>query len=120
MAGRLIEVQRLDVLGNRADKAFAKPQLGEVDRFLFQAARGEQLQYAVAQQIDRANLAVQRLADDLHDLIELGLRGRAGSHHVMKTSQDFACGVCCCRLAHAKVAIRKRCTIPSAIGARTA
>ena len=39
-------------------------QLGDMDRFLLQPAGGEQLEHAVAQQIDRADLALHRLADE--------------------------------------------------------
>ena len=82
----------LDILGDRADKALAKAQLGDVDGLLLEAAGGIELEQAVAQQVDRADLAVQRLADDLDDAVELGLRSRARRHHIVKTLEDFACG----------------------------
>jgi hypothetical protein len=92
VAGRLVEVQRLDMLGDGADQAFAQAQPGDVNGLLRQAARCEQLQHAVAQQVDRADLALGRLADDLHDIVELRLRVGAPGHHIVQPRQDFAGG----------------------------
>ena len=92
VAGRLVEVQRLDLLGDLADEPLAERELGDVDRFLPQPARGEEFEHAVAQQVDRADLAVHRLADDLHDLVELGLRIGARGHHVVEAGEDLAGG----------------------------
>ena len=92
MAGRLVQVERLDPLDDRADEALADRELGDVDRFLLQPAGGEQLEAAVAQQVDRADLARHRLADDVDDAVELGLRAGARRHHVVKAGQDLARG----------------------------
>ena len=78
--------------GDRAGQALAHPQLGDVDRLLAQAARGEQLEHAVAQQVDRADLAIHRLADDVDDLVELALRRAALGHDLVQTGQDLASG----------------------------
>jgi uncharacterized protein YceH (UPF0502 family) len=59
MHRRLVEVERLDMLGDRADQPLAQRQLGDVDRLLRQPARREQFEHAFAQQIDRADLAIQ-------------------------------------------------------------
>jgi hypothetical protein len=91
VAGRLVEVERLDILGDRPDQPLAQRHLGDVDRLLLEAAGREQFEHAVAQQVDRADFAVERLADDLDDLIELGLRSRARRHHIVKAGKDFAC-----------------------------
>lgn len=51
MAGRLGEVQRLDLVGDRADQALARRQLGDVDGVRIEAACREQLELPLAQQI---------------------------------------------------------------------
>ena len=79
-------------LGDRADQALAQRQLGDVDRALVEADGGEQLEHAVAQQIDRADLAGHRLGDDLDHLVELGLGAGLRGHHVVETGQDLAGG----------------------------
>ena len=92
MAGGLVEVEDRRVLGDRSDQALAERELGDVHRLLVEADRGEQLEHAVAQQIDRADLARHRLGDDLHHLVELGLRAELRGHHVVKPGQDLAGG----------------------------
>ncbi len=62
---RLVEVERLDFLRDRADQPLAQRQLGDVHRLLRQPARGKELEHALAQQVDRADLARHRFADDL-------------------------------------------------------
>src|SRR3546814_9189426 len=57
---------------------------------LFPTRRSSDL--PVAQQIDRADLAVERLADDLNDRAQLRRCRAARSHHVMKARQDLAGG----------------------------
>ena len=71
---RLVEVQRLDILRDRADQPLAQRQRGDVDRLLVEPVGREQLQHALAQQVDRGDLAVERLGDDVGDRVELGLR----------------------------------------------
>jgi len=63
-----------------------------MDRFLRKATGGEQLQHALAQQVDRADLAIEAAADDLDDVVELGLRGAARGHDFVEASQDGARG----------------------------
>ena len=93
MGRRFGEVERLDVLRDRAGQALADAELGDVDRALVEAARGEQLEHAFAQQVDRADLAIERLADDLDDLVELALRVGARGHHLVQLGEDRAgCG----------------------------
>ncbi len=49
MAGRFVEVQHLDILGDRAHQPLTHRQLGDVDRLLGQTARREQFEHAFAQ-----------------------------------------------------------------------
>ena len=74
MVGRFGEVEDAPFGGDRADQALAHAQAGDVDRFLAEAVGREQLQRIVAQQIDRADLALHRLGDQVDHLVELGLR----------------------------------------------
>ena len=90
--GGLGEVQDARLGGDRPDQAFAHVQPGDVDRFLAQAVGGEQLQLVVAQQVDRADLALHRRRDQVDDLVELRLRGAAARHDLMQAGQDFAGG----------------------------
>ena len=92
MAGGLGEVEDAAFLGDGADQPFAHRQAGDVDRFLAQAVGGEQLELVVAQQIDRADLALHRLGDQVDDAVELGLGVAARRHHVVKPGQDLAGG----------------------------
>ena len=92
MARRLGEVQHRHLAGDGADQALAHGELGDVDRALVEAQRGEQLEHAVAQQVDRADLAGHRLGDDPDDLVELCLGAGLRGHHVMETGQDLAGG----------------------------
>ena len=92
MAGGLGEVEDAAFLGDRADQALAHRQAGDVDRFLAQAVGREQLERVVAQQIDRADLALHRLGDEVDDPVELGLRRAALGHDLMEAGQDLAGG----------------------------
>ena len=74
MRGRFGQVERLDVVGDRADKALANGHPGDVNGFLRQAARGKKFEHAFAQQVDRAHLAVEALADNFNHRVQLGLR----------------------------------------------
>ena len=92
MLGRLGEVEDAALGGDRADQALAHPQLGDVDRFLAEAVGREQLEIVVAQQVDRADVAVHRLGDEVDDLVELGLRRAALGHDLVEAGQDLAGG----------------------------
>ena len=59
------------LLGDGADQALADRQPGDVHRALLEAAGGEQFEHAFAQQVDRADLAIEALADDLDDRLSL-------------------------------------------------
>ena len=89
---RFGQVQSFDVFGNRADQAFAHAHAGDVDRLLRQPLGGEEFQHPFAQQVDRANLAIQPFADHFDHGVQLGLRMAARSHHVVQTGQDRAGG----------------------------
>ena len=90
--GRFGEVQGLDVLGDGAGQPLAHAELGDVNRALLKATGGEQLEHPVAQEVDRADLAIERLADDVDDLVELALRGDARSHQLVQLGQDRTSG----------------------------
>ena len=92
MAGRFIEVERLNLLGNRADETFAKREFGDVDRLLFQPARRVKLKHTFAAEIDGADFAPQNFPDGVDDLVQLGLRCRPRRHHLVQAAQDFARG----------------------------
>ncbi len=118
MRGGLVEIERLDMLGDGADQALAQRQLGDMHRRLAEPARGVELQHAIAQQVDRADLAGQRLADDLDDIVELGLRVGAPRHQVVQPGQDLAGGGGGgggLRNGHAATANRSTAPLPSAV-----
>ena len=72
MARRLVEVERRYLFGDRPDQPLAHREPRHVHRRLFQTACREQFEQAVAQQINRTDLARQRFSDDRRDLVELG------------------------------------------------
>ena len=72
MLGRFGEVEDAAFGGDRADQALAHAQPRDVHRFLAQAVGREQLEIIVAQQVDRADLAVHRLGDEVDDAVEAG------------------------------------------------
>ena len=86
-----VEVERFDLVGNHPDQPLAKPQAGDVYRLLLQSARCVKFQRAVAQQVDRTDLAIEAFADDPDDLIELALRVRARGHDLVQPGQDGPC-----------------------------
>ncbi len=88
MRSGLGEVQRLDIDGDRADQPFARAQPGDVDRRLVEPPGGEQFELAIAQEIDRADLAIERLPDDFDDGVELRLGALARSHHLVQAGQN--------------------------------
>src|SRR3546814_20528159 len=59
--GGFVEVQRLDLLGDHADKALAERKPRYMDRFLLEASGREKLERAAAHEIDGADFAVQAL-----------------------------------------------------------
>ena len=73
--------------GDRADQPLAQRQLGDVDGALVEADRGVEFEHPVAQQVDGADLALHRLGDDLHHLVELRLRAQPRRHHVVEAGQ---------------------------------
>ena len=67
-------------------------EAGDVDRGLLEPPRREQFEHALAKQVDRADLAIERLADDVDDLVQLALRRDARGHQLVELRQDRACG----------------------------
>lgn len=53
------QVEHFDIAGDRADQPFADCHAGDVDRFLRQPLGGEQFKHPFAQQVDRADFAIQ-------------------------------------------------------------
>ena len=92
VSGRLGQVERFDVLGDRPDQPFAHPHPGDVDRFLRQPLGGKQLEHAFAQQVNRADFAIEAFADHLDHGVELGLGVAARCHHVVQAREDGAGG----------------------------
>ncbi len=90
---RFVEVQRLDLVGDRADQPFAEAEPGDVHRLLLQPARRIKFERAVAQQIDRTDLAIEAFADDADDLIELALGIDARRHDLVQPGQYGARGL---------------------------
>ena len=86
------EVEDSALACDRADEAFAHPQPGYVNRLLAQAVSREQLEIIFTQQIDRADIAVHRLSDEIDDAVELALRRAALRHDLVETRQDLASG----------------------------
>ena len=92
MLGRFGEVEDAPLGGDRADQALAHSKPGDVDRFLAQAVRREQLEHVVAKEVDRADVAAHRLGDQVDDVVELGLRRAALGHDLVETGQDLPSG----------------------------
>ncbi len=93
--GGLGEVEDSPLGGDGPDQALAHPHPGDVHRFLPQAVSREQLEIIVPEQVDRADVAGERLGDEVDDLVELGLRRAALRHHVVEAGQDLASGGSC-------------------------
>ena len=92
MRRRLVQVQRLDIGGDKAHQPLPHGHPRDVDGLLLEAACGEQFQHAFAHQIDGADLAGERLANDLHHLVELRLGAVARRHHLLQQDKDLAGG----------------------------
>ena len=88
--GGLGEVEDPPFGGDGADQALAHPQLGHVNSLFAEAVGGEQLELVVAQQIDRADLALHLVGDQIDDPVQFGLGRSARRHHVVETGQDLA------------------------------
>ena len=75
---------------NGADEPLAHSKTGHMNRFLAKTVGCEKLEIIVAQEVDRANLALHFVGDEIDDLIELGLRRAALCHDRVETGQDLA------------------------------
>ena len=71
MLGGFGEVEDAPFRSDGADQTLAHPQPGDVHRFLPQAMGREQLEEIVAEQVDRANVALHRRGDQVDDAVEL-------------------------------------------------
>ncbi len=94
VAARLVKIENPPFAGDRSDQPFAGRKPGDVDRGLVEAVGGEQLELALALNIDRANFALHRLGNQVDDMVELALRARALGHQIVKTDDDLARGDC--------------------------
>ena len=92
MLRRLGEVEDAAFGGDGADQPLAHAQSGDVHRLLAQPMRRKQFEIVVAQEVDRADVAVHCLGDEVDDAVELGLRRAALRHDVVETGQDLAGG----------------------------
>ena len=90
------QIERLDIVRDRAGKPLAHGQPRHVHRFGIEALRRIKLQRTFAQQVDRADLARQAFGDDLDHPVELVLRMRAPGHHLVQAGKDLAGGGCSC------------------------
>ena len=87
------ELQRLGLLGDQADQALARLQMGVVHRHGVKAFGGEQLERAVAAaQIQRAHLRHHVGGDQHHHLVEPDLRALALRHHLAQAAQQLSRG----------------------------
>ena len=84
MAVGLGEVEDPALVGDRPDQSFPHLELGDVNGFLAQPVRREQFELVVAQQVNRADLALHRLGDEVDDPVELGLGVAARGHHIVE------------------------------------
>ena len=87
---RLGEVQGLARRRNHAGQPFAEREAGDMDRRLRKAPGRKEFEDAVAQQVDRRDLAIELLGDDRDDGVELGLRAGRRRHDVVQLAQDLA------------------------------
>ena len=88
----LIQVQRLHIGRDQADKPLAHCHAGDVHGFLLESARREQFQHAFADQIDGTDLAGEYPSDDVDHLVQLGLRAGAGGHHLLQADEYLTGG----------------------------
>ena len=84
MGGGFGQVQRFDVRRNRTNQTFANGKPRYVHGSLIKAARGEEFQHPFAQEIDRADFAIETAPDGFNHLIQLCLRPGARRHHFVK------------------------------------
>ena len=86
------EIENSALGGDGSDEALARSQASDVNRFLAQAMRCEQLETIVAEEIDRADVASHRFGDEVDDAVKLALRRAAFRHDLVKSSQDLTGG----------------------------
>jgi hypothetical protein len=88
MGGRLGQVERLDILGDGADQAFADRHAGDVDRFLRQPLRREQFKHGLRAAGRSSRPRYRGPADHVDNGVELGLNMAARGHHIVQAGQD--------------------------------
>ncbi len=86
---RVGQRQRLGLLGDQADEAFARAHGGEVDRLAVQTFGGVELELAVgAQHVDRADFGDHVGGDVDDDAVEARLRAHRLRHDLAKPAQQ--------------------------------
>ena len=86
------EVERFDPFRDRSDQPFADAHPGDVDRFGIEASGSEEFQRAFAQQVDRTDLAIEAVGNDVDHAVELVLCVGASGHDLVKAGEDLAGG----------------------------
>lgn len=84
------EVQRFDVLRDRAGKPFAYRHSRDVNGFGIEALRGVEFKLAFAQEVDRTDFAAESAGDNFYHAVELVLRVGAAGHDLVQVREDLA------------------------------
>ena len=90
VGGGFGEVQRFNITADRTYKSFAQRHSGNVNRLLRQTLGGVELKHALAQQVDRADLAIEAFSNNVDNVVELRLRAITRCHHLMQAGQNGA------------------------------
>jgi hypothetical protein len=90
MLGRLGQVEDAPLGCDRADETLAEAKAGHVNRLLAKTVGCEKLEIIIAQEVDRADLALHLLSNEIDDLVELGLGRTALRHDFVETGKDLA------------------------------
>ena len=102
-ARRVIGVDDVAALGDAADEAFAEAHAGLVDGLGLEALGGAELERVlVAEEVDRADLAMHLFGDQPRDAVKARLAGRVLGHHRAQAAEHLpAVGLMFLRCSHA-------------------
>ena len=89
MLGRLGEVKYASLSGYRANQALTHVKPSDVHRFLSQPVGREELEVVFAQQVDRTDVAIHLLRNEVDDLVELALRRPTPRHDRVESGEDL-------------------------------
>ena len=90
VGSRFGEVQRFNIAADRTHQPFAQRHPGNVNRRLRQTFGGIEFKHALAQQVDRADLAIETFSNNVDNVVELRLRAIPRCHHLMQAGQNGA------------------------------